>query len=301
MIIGVPSETYPDERRVALVPSVVPGLTRAGLELVVESGAGAAAGQPDAAYTEKGARIVASRDEVFASADVILQVRGYGANPREVRADLRRIRRGQVLIGFFEPLGSVKAVDEVARTGAALFAMELIPRTTRAQAMDALSSMATIAGYRAVLLAAEALPKMFPMLTTAAGTVLPARVFVIGAGVAGLMAIATARRLGGIVEAFDVRPAVKEQVLSLGARFVEMPVIPTHAEDASGYAKAQDEMFYQRQRELMARVVAQSDVVITTAAVPGAKAPLLITQAMVAGMSPGSVIVDLAAERGGNC
>ncbi len=301
MIIGIARETYPDERRVALVPGLVPILTKAGCEVLVEAAAGAPAGHADSSYTAKGAVIASTRDEVFSRADVVLQVRGHGANLDAGKQDIPRLRPGQALIGLFEPLTSVRAVDEVARTGASVFALELLPRITRAQGMDVLSSMATIAGYKAVLLAAESLPRLFPMLTTAAGTVVPARVLVIGAGVAGLMAIATARRLGAIVEAYDVRPAVKEQVQSLGAKFVETPADSAATEGAGGYAKAQDETFYQRQRELLARAVAQSDVVISTAAVPGAKAPMLVASSMVAAMQPGSVIVDLAAERGGNC
>ncbi len=300
MIVGVPKESFPGERRVALVPAVVPTLAKAKWEVLVESGAGAAAFYPDAAYVEKGARI-AARADVFASADAIFQVLGHGANDKTGRADLPLLRPGQALIAFLRPLGSPETVKEIAATGATAFAVELMPRITRAQNMDALSSMSTVAGFKAVLLAASTLPRMFPMLTTAAGTIPPARVLVVGAGVAGLQAIATARRLGAVVSGYDVRPAVKEQVQSLGAKFVELPLETAGAEDAAGYARAQDEAFYRRQRELMARVVAESDVVITTAVVPGKKAPVLITADMVRGMTPGSVIVDLAAERGGNC
>ncbi len=301
MIIGVPKETFPGERRVALVPAVIPSLTKAKLEVRIEAGAGVAAGFTDAAYEEKGARVVSQRTELFGSADLILVVRGPGVNAQTGRADLDRIRREQAVIGLLDPLGAPKAVAELAQRGATAFALELLPRTTRAQSMDALSSMATLAGYKSVLLAAEALPRIFPMLMTAAGTVSPAHVFVIGAGVAGLQAIATARRMGAVVQAYDVRPAVKEQVLSVGAKFVELPIDATKAEGEGGYAKAMDEAFYRRQREMMTRVVAESHVVITTAAVPGKKAPILITAPMVSGMAPGSVIVDLAAERGGNC
>jgi NAD(P) transhydrogenase subunit alpha len=301
MIAGIPRETFPGESRVALVPALVPNLTKLGMEVVVESGAGIGAGHPDEAYAARGAAIVGTRDDVFKKADLLLHVRGYGANLVAGRDDLARLRTGQILVGSFEPLGAAKAMDEMARTGVTVFALELLPRITRAQSMDVLSSMATIAGYKAVLLGAEQLPKLFPMLTTAAGTVVPARVFIVGVGVAGLMAIATARRLGAIVEAYDVRPAVREQVQSLGAKFVEVPISSAEAEDAGGYARAQDETFYRKQRELMTEVVAKSDVVITTAAVPGAKAPMLISRAMIAGMAPGSVVVDLAAERGGNC
>ena len=301
MIVGVPRETFPGERRVALVPAVIPNLAKAGCKVLVEAGAGEAALYPDRVYVEKGARVAASRPEVFGSADVILQVLGYGANDPSGRADLPLLRRDQALIAFLRPLGDPRTVKEIAGTGALAFSVEFVPRITRAQSMDALSSMSTVAGFKAVLLAAESLPRMFPMLTTAAGTIPPARVLVVGAGVAGLQAIATARRLGAVVSGYDVRPAVKEQVKSLGARFVELPLDTAGAEDVGGYARAQDETFYQRQRELMARVVTESDVVITTAVVPGKKAPVLITAEMVRGMAPGSVIVDLAAERGGNC
>jgi NAD(P) transhydrogenase subunit alpha len=300
VIVGVPAETYPGERRVALVPAVLPALAKAGCDVVIETGAGEAAGFPDAAYVERGARM-ASRDEVFATADVVLQVLGYGANDRTGDADLARLRRDQVVIAFFRPLGSPRTVQALAATGATAFAVELMPRITRAQAMDALSAMSTVAGYKAVALAAWLLPRMFPMLMTAAGTITPARALVVGAGVAGLQAIATAHRLGAVVSAYDVRPAAKEQVESVGGRFVELPLETAGAEDARGYARAQDETFLRRQRELMARVVGESDVVIATAVVPGRRAPVLITGDMVGGMSPGSVIVDLAAERGGNC
>ncbi len=300
MIVAVPRESFPGERRVALNPTAIPGLLTAGLEVVVEAGAGQEAGHSDGHYADKGARIAAGRNEVFA-ADVLLQVRAAGANPEAGQADLSRMRAGQVVIGMCDPLGSPPSAAQLADAGVTLFALELLPRTTRAQGMDVLSSMATIAGYRAVLLAAQALPKMFPMLMTAAGTLSPAKVFIVGAGVAGLQAIATARRLGGVVSAYDVRPAVKEQVESLGARFVEMELEAGAAEDRSGYARQMDEEFYRQQRELMARVVAESDVVLTTAAVPGKKAPVLITRLMVEEMASGSVIVDVAAERGGNC
>ena len=301
MIVGVPRETFPGERRVALVPALVPGLKRAGLEVLVETGAGREAGFPDEAYTEKGASIAPSREEVFEKSQVILQVRAPGANPDEGPKDLELLREGQVVIGFCDPLLSVEATRALAEKGVTLFSMELMPRITRAQSMDALSSMATIAGYKAVLLAANTLPRMFPMMMTAAGTLAPARVFVVGAGVAGLQAIASARRLGAVVEAYDVRPAVREQVESLGGKFVELELDTGEAEDAGGYAKELGEEFYRKQREMMLRVVAASHVVITTAAIPGKKAPILVTREMVEGMEPGSVVVDLAAERGGNC
>lgn len=300
MIVGIPAETLPGERRVATIPSTVPALTRAGLDVLVEAGAGRAAGFPDDAYVDKGARLATDRAQVFAEAEAILQVRALGANLVHGRDDLARLRSGQIVIGFSEPLGEPQAARDLADRGVTAFSMELIPRITRAQSMDALSSMATIAGYKAVLIAAETLPRMFPMLMTAAGTITPARVFVVGAGVAGLQAIASARRLGAKVEAYDVRPAVQEQVESLGATFVDLPLDTGTSEDKGGYAKAQDETFYARQREMMSRVVAASDVVITTALIPGRPAPVLITDEMVAGMSPGAVVVDLAAERGGN-
>jgi NAD(P) transhydrogenase subunit alpha len=301
MIVGIPKESFPGERRVALVPAVVSLLTKAGAEVVIEAGAGQAAGYPDASYAEAGARVEPERAAVFGAADAVLQVLCHGANDRTGREDLPLLRRDQVLIGFLRALGSPETVKDLAAAGVTAFAVELMPRITRAQAMDALSAMSTVAGYSAVLRAAVALPRMFPMMMTAAGTVTPARVLVVGAGVAGLQAIATARRLGAVVSAYDVRPAVKEQVESVGGRFVELPLDTSDVEDARGYARARDESFYRRQRELMARVVAASDVVITTAVVPGRKAPVLVTADMVAAMAPGSVIVDLAAERGGNC
>src|ERR1017187_10024707 len=301
MIVGVPRETFPGERRVALVPAAIPNLTKAGLEVVIEAGAGVEAGYPDADYVAKGAQIVAERAEVFRTADIILQVLCHGSNDRTSHADLALLRRGQLLIGFLRPLGSVQTVQEIAATGATAFSVELMPRTTRAQSMDALSSMGTICGYKAVIIVADTLPRFFPMLTTAAGTITPARVLIMGVGVAGLQAIATARRLGAVVSAYDLRPAVKEQVHSLGGRFVELPIEAKNAQDARGYGTAQDETFYARQRELLTRVVAESDVVITAAVIPGKKSPVLITADMVKGMAPGSVIVDLAAERGGNC
>jgi len=301
VIVGIVKESFPGERRVALVPAVIPSLAKAGCQVVVEAGAGLEAGYLDAAYVEKGARLVPTRAEVFAAADAIFQVLCHGANDKTGRADLALLRRETVLIGFVRPLGAPEAVREIAATGAITFAVELMPRITRAQSMDALSAMSTVAGYKAALLAAATLPRMFPMLMTAAGTVTPARVLIVGAGVAGLQAIATARKLGGVVSGYDVRPAAREQVQSLGARFVELPLEAADAEDRRGYARAQDEGFYRRQRELMARVVAESDVVIATAVVPGRTAPVLITRDMAAAMAPGSVIIDLAAERGGNC
>lgn len=302
MIVGVPRESAAGERRVALTPSVVPSLVKAGLEVCIEAGAGQAAGFSDAQYVEKGARLVASRDELFRSAEIVAQVRALGAaGPDAGESDLGRLRAGQALVAMCDPLGSTTALERAAQRGATIFALEMAPRITRAQSLDVLSSQASIAGYRAVLLAAQALPKIFPMMNTAAGTITPAKVFVIGAGVAGLQAIATARRLGAVVSGYDVRPAVKDQVQSLGAKFVEMELDAKTAEGQGGYAQAMDETFYRRQRELMARVVAESDVVITTAAIPGKPSPVLITADMVERMPRGGVIVDLAAERGGNC
>jgi NAD(P) transhydrogenase subunit alpha len=301
MIVGVPRESFPGEKRVALVPAAIPNLSKAGLQVVVEAGAGIGAGYPDADYAAKGAKIVASRAEVFGAADIVLQVLCYGSNDKTGKADLPLYRRDQVLIGFLRPLGSIETIQEIAAKGVTSFSVELMPRTTRAQSMDVLSSMATICGYKAVVPAADTSPRIFPMLTTAAGTITPARVFVIGAGVAGLQAIATARRLGAVASAYDLRPAAKEQVQSLGGRFVELPIEAKDAEDARGYARAQDETFYKRQRELLGKVVAESDVVISAAVIPGKKPPILVTKEMVASMAPGSVIVDLAGERGGNC
>jgi NAD(P) transhydrogenase subunit alpha len=301
MIVGVPRETFPGERRVALVPVVIPNLMKAGLQVVVQAGAGVDAGYPDAEYTARGAQVLATRAEVFGAADIIVQVLCYGSNDRTGEADLPLLRQGQALVGFLRPLGSIATTRAIAERGVTSFSVELMPRTTRAQSMDALSSMGTVCGYKSVVLAADTLPRMFPMLTTAAGTITPARVLVIGAGVAGLQAIATARRLGAVALGYDLRPAAKEQVQSLGARFVELPLEAQDAQDAGGYARPQDETFYERQRELLGRVVAECDVVITAAVIPGKVSPVLVTREMVAGMAPGSVIVDLAAERGGNC
>jgi proton-translocating NAD(P)+ transhydrogenase subunit alpha len=301
MIIGVVAESWPGERRVALVPMGVSPLIKAGHQVLVESNAGFPAGFTNQAYADKGATVAPSRAEVMARADLLLRVRIGPSGHPSTDADLSSFRSGQIVIAFLDPLGDHALVRQLAERQVSAFSMELMPRITRAQSMDALSSMATIAGYKAVLLAAVTVPRMFPMLMTAAGNVSAARAFVIGAGVAGLQAIATARRLGAIVQAYDVRPAAKEQIISLGGKVADVPLEAADTQDAGGYAKAQDESFYQRQREAMARVVAGSDVVITTAAVPGRKAPVLITAEMVRGMQPGSAIVDLAAERGGNC
>jgi NAD(P) transhydrogenase subunit alpha len=301
LIIGVPKESYPGERRVALVPAVLPTLTKAGFEVHIQAGAGIEAGYPDTQYSEKGAKIVADRATVFSAADIIVQILCYGSNDVTGKEDVPLYRRDQILVGFLRPFGDKEVVQEIANAGVTSFSVELMPRTTRAQSMDALSSMGTVCGYKAVLVAATSHLRIFPMLTTAAGTITPARVFVIGAGVAGLQAIATARRLGAVTSAYDLRPAAKEQVQSLGGRFVELPIEAKDAQDARGYARAQDEDFYRRQRELLGKVVQESDVVIAAAVIPGKKSPVLVTADMVKRMAPGSVILDLAAERGGNC
>ena len=299
VIIGVPKETFAGERRVALIPAAVKPLTKLGLELLVEAGAGESAGFPDAAYTDAGAKLTSSRDDIFAQAGIVAMVRAATANPDKGASDIARLREGQLLIAQCDPLWDPPATVALAATKAVIFALELVPRITRAQSMDVLSSMATIAGYKAVLLAADHLPQMFPMNMTAAGTLKPARVFILGAGVAGLQAIATAKRLGAVVSAYDIRPEVKEQVQSLGGKFIEMEL--QQASGEGGYAKEMGEDFYRKQRELMLKVVAESDVVITTAAIPGKKSPILVTEDMVKVMPPGSVLIDLGADRGGNC
>ena len=301
MIIAVPKETFPGEKRVALIPANLSFLQKAGFEVQIEKEAGVAAGYPDRAYGEKGAKIISDRKTLLESGDIILQVRGLGSNQEVGKSDLSSFQKGKNLIAFLDPLSEPQKAKELADTGITAFSMEMMPRITRAQTMDALSSMATIAGYKAVLVAANTLSKMCPMLMTAAGTISPAKFFIIGAGVAGLQAIAMSRKLGAIVEAYDVRPAVKEQVQSLGAKFVEIEIEAGESEDKGGYAKELGEDFYRKQRELMTRVISESDVVITTAAIPGKKAPILVTKEMVEKMAPGSVVVDLAAERGGNC
>jgi len=292
MIVGVPKESAPGERRVALVPELVARLTKAGLGVIVESGAGAAAGFLDSSYIDVGARV---ESEVFDKADILLKVQP----PTTV--EVEKMKADAVLISFLQPYTSTAEIQALAACRITSFSMELMPRITRAQPMDALSAMSTVAGYKAVLLAASSLPKFFPLLMTAAGTVTPAHVFVIGAGVAGLQAIATAMRLGAVVEAYDTRPAVKEQVESLGAKFADLGLETSDAEAKSGYAKAQTEEFYRKQQEMMIRYVTAADVVIPTALIPGQRAPVLITEEMVRGMRPGSVIIDLAAEQGGNC
>lgn len=301
MKVAVVRETYPGERRVALVPAVVPSLTKAGWNVLLEAGAGEAAGFADVDYQAKDVEIIADRKAVIDQADVVLQVRTLGANSEAGRSDLELLRPGQIVIGCCDPLNNPQGVKELADQKTTLFAMEMIPRITRAQSMDVLSSMATIAGYKAVLQAADHLPKLFPMLMTAAGTLVAGKVLVIGAGVAGLQAIASARRLGAVVQAYDVRAVVKEQIESLGAKFVELKLDTGDAEDKGGYAKQLSEEQVKMQQAQLADIVGECDVCITTAAIPGRPSPLLVTAEAVKKMRPGSVIVDLAAERGGNC
>ena len=301
MIIGIPAEIKTAEKRVAMSPANVQSLTDKGVKVLFQTNAGDAAGYPDGLYTEAGATISADRAEIFAQADIILQVQSFGSNNENSEADLASLRSGQLVIGMMDPLASPQAAQAVAEKGATAIALELVPRISRAQSMDVLSSMATLAGYKAVLMGASAAPRIFPMLMTAAGTLQPARVLIMGVGVAGLQACATAKRLGAVVEAYDVRPAAREQIISVGAKPVELDLDTGESEGAGGYAKAQGEDFLKRQRELMTAVVAEQDIIITTAAIPGAKSPILVTEDMVKAMKPGSVIVDLAAERGGNC
>ena len=299
MKVGVPKESRSGEARVALVPGSLAPLLKAGMSVLVESGAGSVAGYPDSEYVDSGATVVA-RADLYAQADVILQINGPTTHD-DGFAELALLRSGQTLIGFHDPLWRPQGVADLASRGVRAFSMELIPRITRAQTMDALSSMANIAGYKAVLVAASELPRMFPMFMTAAGTVSPARVLVIGVGVAGLQAIATAKRLGAKVEGYDVRPAVRDQVESLSAKFVELDLDTSGTEDEGGYARQQSEGFLARQRLAMGKVIERQNVVITTASVPGRRSPLIVTAEMVRSMSPRSIIVDLAAERGGNC
>jgi len=300
VIIGIPKESGAGERRVAFTPENVEYWTKKGTSILVQADAGLAAGFLDQDYQQAGATIVNDRADLFRQADMILQVQAAGTAGME--SDMELLRPGQLIAGMMDPLGAPGVASTLAERGVTAIAMELVPRISRAQSMDVLSSMATLGGYKGVLLAAAALPRIFPMLMTAAGTLKPARVFVMGAGVAGLQACATAKRLGAVVEAYDVRPAAREQIISVGAKPIEFPELETQAaEGQGGYAKAQGEDFLRRQRELMTEVIAQQDVVITTAAVPGAKSPILVTEDMVKAMKPGSVIVDLAAERGGNC
>jgi NAD(P) transhydrogenase subunit alpha len=301
VIIGIPSEIKAGEKRVAMSPANVQSLTDRSVKVLIQADAGSAAGYPDAEYSAAGATITADRAEIFASADIILQVQSFGSNNENSDDDLARLRSGQLIIGMMDPLASPQAAQAVADRGATAIALELVPRISRAQSMDVLSSMATLAGYKAVLMGASAAPRIFPMLMTAAGTLQPARVLIMGVGVAGLQACATAKRLGAVVEAYDVRPAAREQILSVGAKPIELDLDTGESEGAGGYAKEQGEDFLRRQRELMTEVVVQQDIIITTAAIPGAKSPILVTEDMVKAMKPGAVIVDLAAERGGNC
>ncbi len=301
MIIGIPAEIKTAEKRVAMSPANVQSLTDKGVKVLFQTNAGDAAGYPDRLYTEAGATLSSDRAEIFAQADIILQVQSFGSNNDNSDADLASLRSGQLVIGMMDPLASPQAAQSVAEKGATAIALELVPRISRAQSMDVLSSMATLAGYKAVLMGASAAPRIFPMLMTAAGTLQPARVLIMGVGVAGLQACATAKRLGAVVEAYDVRPAAREQIISVGAKPVELDLDTGESEGAGGYAKAQGEDFLKRQRELMTAVVAEQDIIITTAAIPGAKSPILVTEDMVKAMKSGSVIVDLAAERGGNC
>lgn len=301
LIVAVPREADSAESRVALVPSAVSAIAKLGASVCIQAGAGQNAGFPDALYVEKGATVVEDRAELFKKADILLQVRSLGACVESGKADADLYQVGQVLVSSCDPLTFPSEIRQIGDKGVTSFSLELVPRITRAQSMDILSSMATVAGYRAVLLAAAASPRMFPMMMTAAGTLKPARVLVIGAGVAGLQAIATAKRLGAVVYGYDIRPAVREQVESLGAKFVELDLETDESESKGGYAKEMNDDFYRRQQEAMKRVIAECDVVITTAAIPGKKAPTLVTTDMVEAMAPGSVVMDLAAERGGNC
>lgn len=299
MRVAVPREIAPGERRVALVPEIAARLSGAGFEIRVEAGAGDAAGFPDQAYRDAGAAVTPEAAALFMDADVVLKVQRPRDNPSLGRHEVDLIAEGATLISFFHPLSDPELVQRIATRRLTAFSMDLVPRITRAQKMDALSSQSTAAGYRAAIVAAERLTRFFPMLMTAAGTVPPARVLVLGAGVAGLQAIATARRLGAVVRAFDIRPAVREQVESLGATFVGLEL--DAAEDAGGYAKEVSDDVHRREQELLAELLRDTDAVITTAQIPGRPAPTLITAEMVEAMKPGSVIVDLAAEAGGNC
>ena len=301
MIIAVTRELVTGEKRVSLCPDNVQLLIKAGAELWVEQSAGTQAGFSDEEYQTAGAKIISNRDELFAGAEIILQVQSFGSNTENAQQDLERLKPGQLVVGMMDPLAQPEAAQQVAETGATAIALEMVPRISRAQSMDVLSSMATLAGYRSVLLGAEAAPRILPMLMTAAGTLQPARVLIMGVGVAGLQACATAKRLGAVVEAYDVRPAAREQIISVGATPVELDLPSESSEGAGGYAKEQSEDFLKLQRKLMTEVVARQDIIITTAAVPGAKSPILVTEDMLVAMKAGSVVVDMAAERGGNC
>ena len=293
MIIGVPKEIVLREKRVSVIPEAISKF--AGAQVIVESGAGEGAGFTDTNYSSKGASIVLDAETLYSRSDIVLKVQP------PTKDEVGLLKEGSTLISFLYPLANLETVSQLVRRKITSFAMDLMPRISRAQSMDALSSQATISGYKAVLLAADSLPKLFPMMMTAAGTISPAHVFVIGAGVAGLQAIAVAHRLGAVVEAYDVRPVVKEQIESLGAKFVQLPVSAQDAQTSGGYAKAQSEDFYRKQQELLGEHTKSADVVITTALVPGQRAPTLISEEAVKGMRAASVIVDLAAEQGGNC
>ena len=301
MIVAVPKESFPGENRVALIPAGAAALKKAGLQVMVEAGAGVAALSSDADYEAQGAEIEPSRADLLAKADIVAMVRGPGDYAQYPLADLAPLKKGAAIVSFLDPLGQPGIMRQLAERGLTLLSMELMPRITRAQSMDALSSMASLAGYKAVLLAADHAPTIFPMMMTAAGTIKPTKVFVLGAGVAGLQAIATAKRLGAVVEGYDIRTEVREQIESLGGRFVEIKVDVETKTGAGGYAAQQSPEYYARQQELLGQHLGGVDVIITTAAVPGRKAPILITEAMMQNLHPGTVIVDLAAERGGNC
>lgn len=301
MKIGIPKETKSGENRVAMVPANVELWAKKGISFLIESGAGDNAGYEDSAYEAAGATLTTDRASIFAQSDIVLQVQSFGSNEETSAGDFELLREGQIIAGMMDPLASPEVATKLAEKKVTAFAMELVPRISRAQSMDVLSSMATLAGYKAVLMGAAQSPRIMPMLMTAAGTLQPMRAFIMGAGVAGLQACATAKRLGAVVEAYDVRPAAREQIISVGAKPIELDLDAETTEDKGGYAKEQGEDFLRRQRELMTEVIAQQDLVITTAAVPGAKSPILVTADMVKAMKPGSVIVDLAAERGGNC
>ena len=301
MLVAVPKESFPGETRVALIPAGIAPLKKAGLEVAVEAGAGAAALHSDAEYESHGARIETDRKALLGQADIILLVRGPGDFVQYPAEDLAACKKGAAFLAFLDPLGQPEMMRDLANRGLTLFSMELMPRITRAQSMDALSSMASIAGYKAVLMAADHAPTIFPMMMTAAGTIKPTKVFVLGAGVAGLQAIATAKRLGAVVEGYDIRTEVREQIESLGGKFVEIKVDVETKTGAGGYAAQQSPEYYARQQELLGQHLSGVDVIVTTAAVPGRKAPVLITEAMMEGLRPGTVVVDLAAERGGNC
>jgi NAD(P) transhydrogenase subunit alpha len=301
MKVGIPKEVLPGETRVAVIPETVKRLVEKGLEVSVEAGAGTLAGFGDAEYQAAGATLAAAHDALLGQSDLLLKVRRPTDGKNGLPDEISKLKQGAGVIGFLQPYGERESLDKLAARRVTSLSMEMIPRITRAQNMDALSSMATVAGYKAVLLAANAFTRFFPMFMTAAGTVAPARVLILGAGVAGLQAIATARRLGAVVEAFDTRPVVKDQVESLGAKFISLPITKEEAEGAGGYAKALTEEQHRKELELIASRLVRTDIVISTALVPGRKAPILLTEAMVQGLRSGSIIVDLAAEGGGNC